>query len=166
MRGSKTVRWEVEGSVVRDEVRGSIPQGWGWSRWRLIDVELITKVMEEVVRKAGQSAGGGETEVGGDEKVGQVLGGDLAGDGAVVAGRASVFQDGLVVGREPEELEDGALDALVGGAKVVERGVRFSESGETGEMKRGGRRVADGHEGAGGESQSGEQVMMRWGWGR
>ena len=33
-------------------------------------------------------------------------------------------------------------------------------------MKRGGRRVADGNEGARGESQSGEQIMMRWWWGR
>ncbi len=49
--------------------------------------------------------------MGGNEKVGQVLGGDLAGDGVVIAGRAGVFQDGLVVGREPKELEDGALDA-------------------------------------------------------
>ncbi len=85
----------------REEVAGSIPQGWGWSRWRLIDVELVTKVMEELVGEAGQSAGGGEREVSGHEKVGQVLRGDFAGDGAVVAGRASVFQDGLVGGREP-----------------------------------------------------------------
>jgi hypothetical protein len=90
VRGSKTVRWEVEEGVVRDEVMGSIPQGWRWSRWRLIDVELITKVMEELVGKTGQSAGGGEREVGGNEKVGHVLDGDFAGDGAVVSGRASV----------------------------------------------------------------------------
>ncbi len=98
-------------------------------------MELITKVMEELVGKMGESAGGGEREVGGNEKVGQVLGGDFAGDGAVVAGRASVFEDCLVGGREPEELEDGALDAGVGCAKVVERGISFGESGDAGEME-------------------------------
>ena len=130
MRGSKTVRWEVEGSVVRDEVRGSIPQGWGWSRWRLIDVELITKVMEEVVRKAGQSAGGGETEVGGNEKVGQVLGGDLAGDGAVVASEARWLENSLVVRREPGKFEDSAFHVRVGGAKAVDGGVGFGDGRE------------------------------------
>ncbi len=51
--------------------------------------------------------------MGGNEKVGQVLGGDLAGDEVVIAGRAGVLQDGLVVGREPKKLEDGALGAGV-----------------------------------------------------
>ena len=38
----------------------------------------------------------------------------------------------------------------------MEGGVRLSESGESGEMERGSRRVTDGNEGARGESQSGE----------
>ncbi len=49
----------------------------------------------ELVR---QAAGGGEGEVGGHEKVGEVFDRDFAGDGEVVAGRASILQDGLVGG--------------------------------------------------------------------
>ena len=48
----------------------------------------------------------------------------------------------------------------------MERGVRLGESGETSEVKCGGRHVADGNEGAGGEGHSGEQVMVRWWRGR
>ena len=48
----------------------------------------------------------------------------------------------------------------------MKRGGGLGESGEAGEVKRGGRRIADGNEGARGESQSGEQVMVRWWWGR
>ena len=84
----------------------------------------------------------------------------------MVAGESGVFEDSLVVWGEPQEFEDGAVKVWVGVAKVVERGVGLGESGEAGEVKRGGRRVADGNEGARGESQSGEQVMMRWWWGR
>ncbi len=72
----------------------------------------------------------------------------------------------LVGWGEPQEFEHGAVEVWVGGAKVVERGGRLGESGEAGEVKRGGRRVADGNEGARGGSQSGEQVMMRWRWGK
>ncbi len=46
----------------------------------------------------GEATGRGESEVCSNEKVGQVLGGDLAGDGVVIAGRAGVLQNGLVVG--------------------------------------------------------------------
>ena len=37
--------------------------------------------------------------MGSDEKVGQVVSGDIAGDGLVIAGRAGVFEDCLVVAR-------------------------------------------------------------------
>ncbi len=75
--------------------------------------------MEELVGRTGEATGGGEREVGSNEKVGQVLGGDFAGDRMVIAGRAGVFQDGLVVRRKPKEFEDGALNAGVGCAQVV-----------------------------------------------
>ena len=92
--------------------------------------------------------------MGGNEEVGQIFGGDLAGDGCVVTGGSGVFDDGLVVWGEPQKPEDCAVKVGVGGSKIMEGGVRLSQSGESGEMESGGRRVADGNEGAGGESQS------------
>jgi hypothetical protein len=124
------------------------------------------EVMEQLVRGAREFASGGEGQVGGHEEVGQVFGGDVAGDGFVVAGGSGVFEDRLVGWGEPQEFEHGAVEVWVGGAKVVERGGGLGESGEAGEVKRRGRRVADGNEGARGESQSGEQVVMRRWWGR
>jgi hypothetical protein len=53
--------------------------------------------MEELVRKTGQAAGGGEGEVGGHVEVGEVFDRDFAGDGKVVAGRTGVLQNGLDV---------------------------------------------------------------------
>ena len=132
----------------------------------LVDVQLVAKVVEQLVRGAREFASVGEGQVGGNQEVGQVFGGNLAGDGLVVAGGAGVFDDGLVVWGEPQKSEDSAVKVSVGGAEVVEGGVRLGESGESGEVKSRGRRVADGNEGARGESQSGEQIMMRWWWGR
>ena len=44
--------------------------------------------------------------MGSNEEDRQVVGGDVAGDGLVVAGRAGVFEDSLVVARvNPNELE-------------------------------------------------------------
>ena len=121
-----------------------------------VDVQLITEVMEQLVRGARELADGGEGQVGGNQEVGKVFGGDFTSDGCVVAGGAGVFEDGFVVGGEPQEAKHGAIKVWVGGAKIMEGGVRLSESGEAGEVKRGGRRVANGNEGARGESQSGE----------
>ncbi len=130
-----------------------------------VDVQLSVKVMEQLVRGARELARGGEGQVGGNQEVGQVFGGDFSSDGCVVASGACVFEDGLVVWGEPQEAEHGAVEVVVGGAKIMEGGVRLSEGGESGKMKLGGRRVADGNEGARGESQSGEEVMVRWWWG-
>ena len=65
---------------------------------RLIDVELVREVVEDLVGRTGEATGRGEREVCSHEKVGKVLRGDLAGDGVVIAGRAGVLQNGLVVG--------------------------------------------------------------------
>ncbi len=119
-----------------------------------VDVQLIVEVMKQLLRGAREFASVGAGLVGGNQEVGQVFGGNLAGDGLVVAGGAGVFDDGLVVWGEPQKSEDGAVKVSVGGAEVVDGGVGLGESGESGEMKGGGRRVADGNEGAGGESQS------------
>ena len=85
-----------------------------------VDVQLIVKVMEQLVRGARELAHGGEGEVGGNQEVGQVFGGDFASDGCVVAGGAGVFEDGFVVWGEPQEFEDGTIEISVGGAEVVE----------------------------------------------
>ncbi len=76
------------------------------------------------------------------------------------------FRTFLLAGesREPEELEDGALDAGVKCAKVVERGVSFGEGGDAGEMEGRVGEVADGNESSGGEGHGRQKVVMgrRW----
>ncbi len=56
----------------------------------LISVELVAKVEEEACRLARETAGGVEGEVRRDEEVVDVVVVNFAGDGFVVAGRASV----------------------------------------------------------------------------
>ncbi len=80
----------------------------------------------------------------------------------MVAGRAGVLQNGLVGGGEPEELENSAVEAGVGGSEVVQRGVGFGEGSEAGEMEDGVRGVADGYEGRRDEVQRGQKVMVWW----
>ena len=122
----------------------------------LVDVQLIAKMMQQLVRGAREFASGGEGQVGGNQEVGKVFGGDFTSDGCVVAGGAGIFEDGFVVGGEPQEAKHGAIKVWVGGAEIMEGGVRLRKGGEAGEMKRGGRRVTNGNEGARGDSQSGE----------
>ncbi len=81
-----------------------------------VDVQLIVKVMEQLVRGAREIAHGGEGQVGGNQEVGQVFGGDFSSDGCVVVGGAGVFEDGLVVWGEPQEAKHGAVEVWVGGA--------------------------------------------------
>jgi len=76
----------------------SISRRCRWKWVRLIDVELVREVVEDLVGRTGEATGRGEREVCSNEKVGKVLRGDLAGDGVVIAGRAGVLQNGLVVG--------------------------------------------------------------------
>ncbi len=130
-----------------------------------VNVQLVVQVMKQLVRGAREFASGGESQMGGDQEVRQVVGGDVSSDGDMVAGGSDVFEDSLVVWGEPQELEDGAGKVWVGGAEVVERGVSLGESNQAGEVKSRGGRVADGNEGAGDEIQSGEKVVMRWWWG-
>ncbi len=54
-------------------------------------MELVQEVVEELVGRTREATGGGESEGRSNEKVGQVLGGDFAGDGVVIAGRAGVL---------------------------------------------------------------------------
>ena len=92
----------------------------GWEKEKtLISVELVAKVEEEACRLAGKTAGGGESKVGGNQKVGKVGSVDLAGDSMVVAGRAGVFQDSLSVRSNPDETKGGGVEGRGGGSEVV-----------------------------------------------
>ncbi len=63
--------------------------------------------MQDVVRRRSETARVGENEVGGDKEVGEVVGGDVSGDGLVIASGARVFKDGLVVARvNPDKTKD------------------------------------------------------------
>ena len=92
-------------------------------------------MVQELVGLAGETASGGEGKVSGNEEVGEIFVCDFAGDGAVVASRARGLEDGLVVGREPGEFEDGAFHVRVGGAEVVDGGGGFGDSRELGQVE-------------------------------
>ncbi len=77
--------------------------------------------MENVVGGGSQSAGVGENKVGSNEKIREVVGGEVAGDGLVVVSGASVFEDGLVIaGINPDLFERSRAKGGVGRAEVGE----------------------------------------------
>ena len=79
----------------------------------------MAQVVQNVVGWRGETAGVGENKVGGDEKVWDVFGGNVASDGLVPAGGAAVLEKGLVVdGIDPHGLEDSLAEGGVGGSKV------------------------------------------------
>ncbi len=64
--------------------------------------------MENLVGRCGKFAGGGEDKMCGNEEVRQVVIGEVAGDGLMVAGGAGVFEDGLVITWvDPDSFERG-----------------------------------------------------------
>ncbi len=97
---------------------------------RLIDVELVAQMVHELVGLAEETDRGGGSNVGGDEEIGKVFIGDFASDGMVVARGAGRFEDGLVLWGKPSKFEKRAFHVRVGGAKVVNGGVQFGDSGE------------------------------------
>ncbi len=109
----------------------------------LIDVKLVAKVEEKAGRLAREAAGAGEGKVGGDQEVVDVVVVDLAGDGLVVAGGASVAEDSSLVGGGPQETEDSRVDGGVGGSQIVERQVVFGVGEHLSQVKQGGWGVAD-----------------------
>ena len=78
-------------------------------------------MVENLVGGGVETTSGGEVEVGGHEKIGEVLSVDFTGDGVVVAGGARVFEDSSAIGCDPDETEDGSVEGWGGGAKVVDR---------------------------------------------
>jgi hypothetical protein len=59
---------------------------------------LGAEVVENLVGWRGETTGGSEGKVGGDEKIGEVLSVDFAGDGSVVARGAGILEHSAVVG--------------------------------------------------------------------
>ncbi len=91
-----------------------------WNRmggWESVHGELITQVVKDVVGGCGEAAGVGESQVGGNEEVGDVFCGDVSRDRLMTAGWAGVLENGFVVCRvDPNELEDCGVEVVVGGA--------------------------------------------------
>ena len=83
-------------------------------------MKLVANVEEEACRLARETAGVGESEMGGDQEIGNVFGVDLADDCVVAAGRASVAENSALVGSGPHETKNGSIDRRVGGSQVVE----------------------------------------------
>ncbi len=74
----------------------------GLGKWKtLISVELVAKVEEKASRLTGETTGGGEVEVGGDQEVREIFCVNVARDCFVVTGGAGVLHHGAVVGGEP-----------------------------------------------------------------
>ena len=105
--------------------------GTWWAVGESVHGELVTQVMEDVVRGRGETAGVGEGKVGSNEKVRDVLRGDVSRDGLMAAGGAGVFENRFVIDRiDPYEFEDGLTEGRVGGAKVDQVHVSFGGGGE------------------------------------
>ncbi len=108
-------------------------------------MKLVANVEEEACRLARETAGVGKGEMGGDQEFGDVFGVDFAGDCFVVAGRASVAENGALVGSGPHETEGSSVERRVGGSQVVEGKVILSVGDDFGEMKFRLGGVTDGH---------------------
>jgi hypothetical protein len=131
-----------------------------------VNRQLVAKVVQDVVRCRRETARVGKNEVGGDKKVGEVVGGDVAGDGLVVSSGARVFQDGLVVARvNSDETKDSGAESRVGGSEVVNLDVGFGGRLDAGEVEGCGEdaRSADGENSPEGERRGREHVVVRRG---
>jgi hypothetical protein len=83
-------------------------------------------VVENVVGWGGQAAGVGKDEVGRDEKVREIVDGEVASDGLVVASGAGVFENSLVVaGVDPYSFKCGRAEGGVGCSEVSEVEIRL-----------------------------------------
>ena len=115
-------------------------------------MELVAKVEEEACGLARETAGVGESEMGSDQEIVDVVVVDLAGDCFVIAGRARVAEDGALVGGGPHKTEDSSVDRRVGCAKVMEGKVILGVGEHFCQVKRGGWCVADSNNRARSES--------------
>jgi hypothetical protein len=104
---------------------GGWPGGWenGWAETLGLSVnkQLVSQVMENVVGRSGQAAGVGKEEVGSDQKVREVVGGDFSSDRLVVASGASVFENSLIIaGVNPHSFERSRAEGGAGCSEVGE----------------------------------------------
>ena len=102
-----------------------------------------------------------------DEEVRQVVSGDIACEGLIVAGRVGVFEGGFVVARvNPNELEGGGAEVGVGGTEVSDVRVGFGASGDAGKIKESGgiTGATDGDQSTGSKWGGRKHVVVRWGW--
>jgi hypothetical protein len=71
----------------------------GWDDGGMsVHIGLGAEVVQNLVRRGGETTSGSEVKVGGDEKIGEVLSVDFAGDGSVVARGAGILEYSAVVG--------------------------------------------------------------------
>jgi hypothetical protein len=133
-------------------------------KWKtLISVELVAKVEEKASRLTGETTGGGEVEVGGDQEVREIFCVNVARDCFVVTGGAGVLHHSAVVGGEPERTEDSGIHGGVGGAQVMDREESLRDGRDFGnvEVRRGS--VANGDDGAGVEGGVRDEIVVRGG---
>jgi hypothetical protein len=126
-------------------------------------VKLVAEMEKKASRLAGQTTGGGEVEVGGDQEVREVFRVNVTGDCVVVAGGAGVLHNSAVVGCEPERTEDGGIHGRVGGAQVVDREESLRDGRDFGEVKVGRGIVADGDNGARVKGGVRDEIVVRGG---
>ncbi len=142
---------------------GRVGREDGWVSWKSVGVKLVAEMEEKASRLAGETTGGGEVEVGGDQEVGNVFRVNVAGDCFVVAGGAGVLHNSAVVGCEPERTEDSGVHGGVGGAQVVDREERFRDGRDFGEVKVRRGSVADGDDGTGVKGGVRDEIVVRGG---
>ncbi len=126
-------------------------------------MKLVTEMEEKASRLAGETTGGGEVEVGGDQEIGDVFRVNVAGDCLVVAGRAGVLHDSAMVGCEPKRAEDSGVQGGVGGAQVVDREESLRDGRDFGEVELRRGSVANGDDGAGVEGGVRDEIVVRGG---
>ena len=108
----------------------------GWEKEKtLISVELVAKVEEEACRLARETAGGGEGEVGSDQKIVDNLVVDLACDCFVVSGGTRVAEDGSLVGGGPHETEDSGVERGIGCSQIVKGKVGLGVGEDFGQVE-------------------------------
>jgi hypothetical protein len=95
-------------------------------------------MVQDLVGRRCQTASAVESEVCGNEEVGEVFSGEVSGDWLVVTGRASVFENSLVVSRvNPDEAKDSGAQGGIGGAEVCDSDVGFGGGGDSSEIEGG-----------------------------
>jgi hypothetical protein len=127
-------------------------------------MKLFTQMEEEAGRFAGETAHRSKDKVGSNQEIGDVGGGNFAGDGRMVAGWAFVFEDGPSIGGEPDEAKNSSVQRGSGCAIVVQGQDVFVECGDFGEVKGGGRCVADSNDSRGKQSSGGDEIVVWCGW--